>query len=107
MERLAGAERRDRYVQALGGNAAHTLGKEAEVGSADGDFFEGDERRGLGRVVVEHNSLENASREGKVGSLEGADLQLAIAGFAEILDDGGLGEGPEAATKQHDCEHWN
>ena len=36
--------------------------------------------------MIKNDTLQNATREGKVGSMKRPDLQLAVAGLAEILN---------------------
>ena len=58
---FAGAEGWDDYMQAFGVDAADALGKQSEVGTADREFFDGDQ--GLRRrcVVIENETFHNAT----------------------------------------------
>lgn len=103
VQSLIGTEGQNGDMQAVNGDAADAFGQYSDVTAANRKFFNGDERSGRCRVVIESQAFRNAAGEREVGSVKGAGLNLTVAGLAEVLKDLRLREGPEAARYQYDA----
>src|ERR1700688_4692126 len=97
VQSLVGTEGQNGDMQAICGDSADAFGQYSDVAAANTKFFNGDERSGRCQVMIESQAFHNAAGEGEVSSVKGASLNLTVAGFAEVLKNLRLREGPQTA----------
>lgn len=95
MKSFAGTERRYGHVQAVRCDAVYAFGEQSEIRTADRDFVDGEEWHGLPRIMIENNTFQNTTRKWEVDSMKGANLDLTVARFPQVLQHRISGERPK------------